>query len=157
MVLQRASSRRRTERGSADGPPEPWEAWLFSDEERREAYDLGEDDDALAAAFDRREIVLGASLPRPNEWQAVEHVLGISHAAWSELRRTPAERRFAGKARLSVTRWTVVTFAAAIALFVGAVLGHGDVRVLCGSAGIVLLLLGALMATYRRIMVGPRA
>lgn len=48
-----------------EGEPQPWEAWLFSQEELDAAKDVGDpsDDPELEAAFASKTLVVGKSLP----------------------------------------------------------------------------------------------
>lgn len=74
-----------------EGRPQPWEAWLFSDEEREEALANGDpvDDEELERAFARKTLTAGDQRPWPREWETFFHAIGVEHEQWRAAQAQP--------------------------------------------------------------------
>lgn len=136
-----------------EGQPQPWEAWLFSDEEREAAKDICDPEDygELEAAFARKTLKAGDGLPWPREWATLFHAIGVSQAEWEAARAAPPLASFKGRRTSKLTVVARVALIGGVGCVLGAFLGRD-----AGLAGLatVLLLLAFGAGVVRRASVG---
>jgi hypothetical protein len=118
--------RRRIEFGDGtwhrvEGQPQPWEGWLFSDEELEAAREVGdpEDDRELEAAFARKVLEAGARLPWPREWQGFFHAVDVTPAAWNAAQARPPFTTLDGSKTSKLTWFARLALVAAIGSVAG--------------------------------------
>ncbi|NMO13277.1 hypothetical protein HPC49_02795 [Pyxidicoccus fallax] len=139
-----------------EGQPQPWEAWLFSDEELEAAKDVSdaENDSELEAAFARKTLKAGDTLPWPREWESFFHAIDVSQADWEAARAAPPLASVEGRKTSGLTVFTRVALLAGVGCAVGAFLTHDSVRAVLASLAAPLLFLAFGAAFVRGMRMG---
>jgi hypothetical protein len=136
-----------------DGTPQPWEAWLFSEEELVEAREVGdpENDAELEQAFFRKTLKAGDTLPWPREWPAFFQAVGFTQGEWEAAQALPPVATLEGSKTSKLTLFARAGLVLGAASLVGLALSRDG-----GFAGLAIAcLLFAFGAGYvRKVTLG---
>ncbi|WP_426749790.1 hypothetical protein [Myxococcus sp. Y35] len=113
-----------------EGAPEPWEAWLFSDEELEAAKESSdeEDDTALLEAFARKTLRVGDALPQPRAWGMLMHTLGMTEAELDAARAASVIGSVEGRKVSKLAVFARATLLGGVACLFGAIMSLGRAR-----------------------------
>ncbi|MBL8913669.1 MAG: hypothetical protein JNM17_23410, partial [Archangium sp.] len=131
--------------------PREWERELFSDALLQDAIEGGEDEAELRAAFASRQLKVGESLPRPNEFGTMLMALGVTEKDWDATRKSPPRQVVRGAKRSFGSLIALVVFVGAV---IGAVLSSRDARGLFAALAAMSLVVSLMLGVMRKLRVG---